>query len=432
MAVDFSNFSAPILESPLKNGVEDFFKGYTMSQIPSQLKDAKEQRALANRLKTLEVEHKPKEYALKDEQMNLINSLKSKANSHYEEKYGQERDLRKAMIEKALRKPELKFSGNVQNEESIWKLAHPEGAKTPEEQAEHVKLLTDAMKVPTKNNQILIDKAIQFRNNLSPQDPNYQKDYKTAQNYIDKLSQVPGAQPAIGPGEGIKINLPEGKEGYIAGLGALKQGWQSVTDADGKVIGVNVPMSDDQIKQWKGKEKFDVVFPFVNKSLSQYTGQDSWEHFSDDVTKYNVDQAAKERIDNFYAAKKLLSIETTSENARIGGHATNVQLQELKKSLDSSEVFKRLESGGGFVLPSKYAQASGDIFKSYLDKVEQAAKTNIPAYEFRSLNPGNNISTNVVPKTPTTVKTKEQFQSWLKTLTPAQRAAHKAQHLGGK
>ena len=346
MAINFTDFSrAPVQESPLKNMFEDAFKGYSMSQIPAQLKAERQKQELANQLQQLELEHKPKEYELSDQQKSLANSLQDLALKHMPKKYELDDSLTESEIEK-----------NKQ----------PQGLKGA------------------------LAAAFQLRNNLNPEDPNYQKDFNAINNYISNLGQKNGAVPITQPGEGIKINLPEGKEGYIPGLGKLKPGWQSVKDAQGNDIGVNVPLSDKQIDQWKAKEKFDIIYPFLNKSLSEYTGQGSWERFTRDARDYNKDAAAKQRIDDFFAAKKLISIGSTTENARIGGHATNVQLSELRKTLDSSEVFKKIEGGSGFVLPGKYAKNSGDIFKEYLDKVEKTAKTNIPAYEFRALNPQEN------------------------------------------
>ena len=348
MAINYPNFlNAPILDSPGKNLFENVLKGYQISQEPAKMKQEASTRELANKLKELDVEHKPKEYALGDQHKALANSMLEKANSHYEEQYGQEKALREANIKKA---------------------NQPQGLRGA------------------------LASAFALRDNLNADDPNYEKDKNAINNYINNLGQRNGVVPATQPGEGVKINLPEGKEGYIPGVGKLKPGWQSVKDAKGNDIGVNVPMSEKQVDQWKAKEKFDIIYPFLNSSLSEYTGQNSWENFTRDAHNYNKDPAAKQRIDNFFAAKKLISIGSTTENARIGGHATNVQLGELKKTLDSSEVFKKIEGGSGFVLPGKYAKHSGDIFKDYLDKVEKAAKTNIPAYEFRALNPGSNNS----------------------------------------
>jgi len=305
--------------------------------------------AVENAFKGYQMGRAPATMDLEDNQKKLANSLQELALKHKPQEYELSDALKSAQIAKANRPAQDKLTGALAT-------------------------------------------AFKLRDNLNPDSPNYEQDKNAINNYINNLGQKNGSVPITAPGEGIKIDLPEGKEGYIPGIGKLKPGWQSVKDAQGHDIGVNVPMSDKQVEQWKAKEKFDIIYPFLNDSLSQYTGQNSWDNFTRDARNYNRDQEAKKRVDDFFAAKKLISIGSTTENARIGGHATNVQLDQLKKTLDSSEVYKKLESGSGFVLPSKYAKNSGDIFKVYLDKVEKAAKTNIPAYEFRALNPGNNSS----------------------------------------
>ncbi len=332
MAINFTDFSrAPIQESPEANLFENVLKGYKIEEEPKIMKQAAEQKALANSLQKLALEHKPKEYALAD-------------------------SLKEARIAKA-RQP----AGTGANLKGS------------------------------------LATAFQLRNNLNPDDPNFEKDLAAINGYITNIATHGGAVPLAGQGaggeaQGVKIDLPEGKAGYVPGLGKLKPGWQPVKNAEGHDIGVNVPMSDKQVDQWKAKEKFDVIYPFINTSLGEYSGRGSWDKFVSDVHNYKKDPEAKARIDNFGAANKLISIASTTENARIGGHATNVQLDELKKTLKSSEVAQKLEKAGGFALPAKYAKNAGNIFKGYLDKVESTAKTNIPAYEFRALNPGSNAS----------------------------------------
>lgn len=105
MAINFTDFSkAPLLDSPVKNIFEDVLKGYKMAKEPAKMAEEQKQRELTTKLKGLEVEHKPKEYALGDQEKGLANALKSKALEHYEEKFGLERDLKKAQIQKALQK----------------------------------------------------------------------------------------------------------------------------------------------------------------------------------------------------------------------------------------------------------------------------------------------------------------------------------------
>ncbi len=125
MAIQFTDFSkARLLDSPMKNIFEDVLKGYQMSQEPAKMKQESSARELANSLKKLDVEHKPKEYALGDQQKSLANALQSKALQHYEEKFGLERDLKKAQIQKAL---QTHIGGNVKanGELANYMVSHP-------------------------------------------------------------------------------------------------------------------------------------------------------------------------------------------------------------------------------------------------------------------------------------------------------------------
>lgn len=105
MAIQFTDFSkAPLLDSATKNIFEDVLKGYKMGQEPAKMKQESSTRDLANQLRKLEVEHKPKEYALNDQGKSLANALHSKALEHYDEKFQLDKDYKTAQIKKALQK----------------------------------------------------------------------------------------------------------------------------------------------------------------------------------------------------------------------------------------------------------------------------------------------------------------------------------------
>ena len=129
MAIQFTDFSSKqLLDSPAKTIFEDVLKGYQMSQEPGKMKQEASARELANSLKKLEVEHKPKEYALGDQQKSLANALQSKALEHYEEKFGLERDLKKAQIQKAL---QTKVGGTpkANGELANYIVSHPDASQ---------------------------------------------------------------------------------------------------------------------------------------------------------------------------------------------------------------------------------------------------------------------------------------------------------------
>ena len=154
---------APLLDTPATDLFENLLKGYKMGREPANMAAAEKKNALANQLSQLEAEHKPKEYALNDEQKRLANSLSSKANAHYEEKYGQEKELRQANIDKAKRpggSGDTKFNSTVANADKIWRIEHPEGANTPELQADYVKTLKDAFALGQEHTQAVTNRSV--------------------------------------------------------------------------------------------------------------------------------------------------------------------------------------------------------------------------------------------------------------------------------
>lgn len=129
MAIQFTDFSSkPLMESPAASIFENVLKGYKMSQEPGKMKQEATQRELANNLKKLEVEHKPKEYALGDQEKGLANALKSKALEHYEEKFGLERDLKKAQIQKALQQ-KVGGTPKANGELANYIVSHPDATQ---------------------------------------------------------------------------------------------------------------------------------------------------------------------------------------------------------------------------------------------------------------------------------------------------------------
>lgn len=129
MAIQFTDFSSkPLLDSPAKTIFEDVLKGYKMSQEPGKMKQESSARELANSLKKLEVEHKPKEYALGDQQKSLANALQSKALEHYEEKFKLEKDYKTAQIQKALQ-TKVGGSPKANGELANYIVSHPDATQ---------------------------------------------------------------------------------------------------------------------------------------------------------------------------------------------------------------------------------------------------------------------------------------------------------------
>lgn len=135
MAIQFTDFSkAPLQGSPLSGLFESVLKGYQMQQEPGKMKQEASARELANQLKKTELEHKPKEYELNDKQKELANAMSEKANAHYEEKFGLDRDLKKAQIQKALQKS-VGGSPKANGELANYIVSHPNASQEEVRQA---------------------------------------------------------------------------------------------------------------------------------------------------------------------------------------------------------------------------------------------------------------------------------------------------------
>lgn len=342
MAINFTDFSrAPILESPVKNMFENALKGYQISQEPAKMQEEQTARQLANKFKQLEVEHKPKEFELDDQGKALANSMKAEALKYLPKQREMSEQLNQSRIDKNKR-------GDI-----------PKGN---------------------------LAAAFKIRDNLDPQSPTYERDLRQVTNYIDKLGSNPnGINVSTNPEGGVDVSIGNNQSGVIPGVGKLPSGHQAVFDKEGKYIGQNVEIKGAALDKAKATNSWEVTYPFLNKSLGEYSGKGSWSRFNDDMRNYENDPAARQRILDFFAAKDLMKVTSITENARIGGRSTNSQLAQVMKTLERSEVPDKLEDTAGFRLPQGYRTEAGNIFKTYLDKSAEAEK-NTPLYEFRPLN----------------------------------------------
>jgi hypothetical protein len=125
MAINFTDFSRiPAQGNAAANIFEDVLKGFKMEREPAKMAEEQKQRELATGLKQLEFEHKPKEYALSDQEKGLANALKSKALKSYDEKLDLERRYKEAQIQNLLQK-KIGGSPKANGEFANWIVAHP-------------------------------------------------------------------------------------------------------------------------------------------------------------------------------------------------------------------------------------------------------------------------------------------------------------------
>ena len=398
MAINFTDFSrAPLLDSPAKSIFEDVLKGYQISQEPAKMREEQSARELANQLRKLEVDHKPKEYELNDQGKSLANALQSKALEHYEEKFGLERDLKKAQIEKALRAPgtEAKLNGMIAN----YKGTHPDATQ------EELRIFADKvlmtqlehMEKGTERTQVLND--TQYNRGLSP----VSKQYDELKSIQD--GKFPGTDRPLPPEDQKKMQSS-------LMLNIVKQTTDPKTRE--KLINANnMNITLDSIDPKKLTYYSGIEGQFVDKpadAILEGFGEGSKEYkdYIHEINKAN------------FAAKQM---------RQYLGDSIQPSAQAKLDKLTKPEAWN--------VSPA----TAEENFNFMRDLYKQESQTLVRAATDPSLYQGIGVSDNPAknstfttpaPKIPSSVKNKAQFQQWLKTLTPAQRDALKAKHAGGK
>ena len=333
MAIQFTDFSkAPLLDSPAKTIFEDVLKGYKMSQEPGKMKQEASARELANSLKKLEVEHKPKEYALNDQGKSLANALHSKALEHYEEKFKLDKDLKTAQIQKALQN-KVGGSTKANAELANFMVSHPEA--TPEEirkaydeihrsKLEHEKVVTERSRDITKGTGF--DKLP-----------------------VDEKKRAVGLTTAMGidPVEGTQL-LRSGKTlEQIA-----KEKGQDLDD----LIPV-YPLGTENIKQLQKRSGYvaelknleqKVAEPF-SKYPSKIRGY-SLEQIADSLETQNPDEMGK------VLAARALSPEIAALRLKVAGGNIGIEaIKELTtKSMGEMNIIEALVDTPTFIATQKY------------------------------------------------------------------------------
>lgn len=399
MAINFTDFSrAPLLDSPAASLLEDVLKGYKIGQEPAKMAEEQKQRVLGNQLKELEVKHKPKEYELSDQEKSLANSLKSKALEHYEEKFGLERDLKKAQIQKALRAPngtQAKFNGIVAN----YVASHPHASeqeiqdfadKALKAQLEHMQKGTE--RIDTLN-------ATQYNRGLT----GISKKYDELRSIQD--GKFPGTNDPISPEDQAKM------QSSIM-LGLVKETTDPKTRE--KLINANnMNITLDSVDPKKLTHYSGIEGQFVDKPLDailEGSGEGSQE-YKDYIAEVNKANFAAKQMRQYLGDSIQPSAQAKLDKLT-KPEAWNVSPETAQKNF---EFMREL-----------YKQESQILVRAVTDPTL-----------YQSIGVGNNPAKNSAftvpaPRIPATVKSKADFQAWLKTLTPAQRDALKAKHTGGR
>ncbi len=334
MAINnWNNFIAAGTQKPwYATALEDALTGYKIGKEPEKMEQEKNQRELANQLKSLEVEHKPKEYALGDQHKSLTNSMLSKANEHYEEKFGLERDLKKAQIKKALQNNvggNQKANGKYAN----WIVAHPNSS-----QEERTAAYDKINALETEHEQTNIDRSkdLMSGNSFDKLPTNDKK--QTVALYkgmgVDPVEAVALARKGKSPSQYAQekgIDITKVEPDYAAGEQNIKMAQQANAYMD------EIDTLDKHINEGLGK--------YQNKIMGY-----SLEQIADAAEGSNPDQQAKA-----LAARALLP-ELNSLRLKIAGGNIGIEaLRELEhKSLGKLNVLESLVDSETYTKAQNY------------------------------------------------------------------------------
>lgn len=398
MAIQFTDFSrAPLLDSPYANLLENVLKGYKMGQEPAKMAEEQKLRQLNTQAKQLEVEHKPKEYELNDKQQALINAMKQKALDTYDERFALDKQVKQAQIQKALRAPssQAKYNGIMQNFVSSHPNASPQEIQDFADNL--LKAQIEHLKESTKRTNVLNE--TQPSRGLSGITKKY-----------DELRQI---QNGKFPGTDDQLT-PEQQANMQSSimLGLVKETTDPKTRE--KLINAN-----------NMNITLDSIDP---KKLTYYSG----------IEGTFVDKPADAILEGFGVGSQQYKDYIAEVNK--ANFAAKQMRQYLGDSIQPSAQAKldKLTKPEAWNVSPETAQKNFEFMRELYKQESQTlvrAATDPTLYQSIGVknNPVKNSAFTVeAPKIPSTVKNKEDFKEWLKTLSPAQRDALKAKHAGGQ
>lgn len=160
----------------------------------------------------------------------------------------------------------------------------------------------------------------------------------------------------------------------------LKPGQKYIYE-DGQRVGYASQPSPEEKKEYKGRAFFNEVYPIINEGLSQYFGKGSIYNFGSDINSYNVDAAARARIDKFLLAKRLVVPAAVKEGATLSAPNTYRTFNYLLNSLDSSDIPEKIEEMvTQYGLPKSAALKTGEKAQALLNSATEKGNKSVPAF----------------------------------------------------
>lgn len=253
--------------------------------------------------------------------------------------------------------------------------------------------------------------------------------------YLNALKSFLGKQQAQEDLSGIR-----GRQ-----LTGLKPGERWMSDESGQPVGKETPLSATERAEARGRGYFNYAFDNISRGLAPLSGTGSYRKFADAAANYATDDKAAQVIDDYLLGKKLLTSGVVKEAATLGSGKQKATYQQLRESLESSDIPKSIDKlVKQFGLPASAAIKADERFKAALNAATRAGEQSIPAFNKQYFKPGGYTQT---PKdredervgedihlgktinTPSWVVDASTYRQWLDTLPQDQQQALK-QSLG--
>lgn len=167
------------------------------------------------------------------------------------------------------------------------------------------------------------------------------------------------------------------------GIEGLKKGERWMHDPEsGDRIGKEVPLTSKERDEHRGRAKFDYIYPHIYKGAAPLSGKDSYGKLINAARNYESDPQSQQLIDDFLLSQKLLTAGVVNEAATLGSGKQKATYQQLRESLQASDIPKRLASlVKQFGLPANAAEKASKRFQDIIDKSTEYGNQKVPAYQ---------------------------------------------------
>lgn len=338
MALQTFNWAnLPVQESPYGNLIEDIFKGYQIGRAPEQMNEEQLKRQLANKLSQMEVEHKPTEYALSDQQKRLAAAIQSEALKYLPKQRALDEEYKRAQIEK-LKNPfrtQLKPSGELAN----WIFSHPDATQ------DQIKEIGEKL----------------FNSNLKKQETLRDNKEKYASSIAWRSMPADTKRQAIAKAVGMGYDPVEAEQKLSSGSTLLDLASDKNMDLDDAPE--IYPIDKENIKQMQRRTAFVKELKALDKHISE--GQAP---YSQKIFNLSLDQVAEAMDADYqknphlidkqakFLASRALGPEMTALRLKVAGGNIGIEaLRELnEKALNNSRIVQSLVTPQVYIKMQEY------------------------------------------------------------------------------